>query len=226
MTIGIVIAIARELKAFLESDFQIETIQIDHREIYRTSVNGNEIYALRSGWGLIDAAAATQLLVSRFGCETILNYGVTGALSPECKVDDLFLVTRVVDHDFDVSQIDPVLPAQFGDYPDQGIPIDPELIRWAKERFPNLQEASVASGNRFIEDRADKDRLREDFGCNICDMEAAAIARVCNLNKVRMLSIKSISDALDGDGSDFEKNVTRSAQAAFGLFRKILLELH
>jgi adenosylhomocysteine nucleosidase len=53
-------------------------------------------------------------------------------------------------------------------------------------------------------------------------MELAAIARICALNQVPCLSIKCISDTFDGDGGDFQQNVTRSAQKAFEVIHRLL----
>ena len=53
-------------------------------------------------------------------------------------------------------------------------------------------------------------------------MELAGIARVCERSGVRCLSIKCISDAFDGTGADFEKNVRNSAERAFRAIRQVL----
>ncbi|MBO4446396.1 MAG: 5'-methylthioadenosine/S-adenosylhomocysteine nucleosidase, partial [Clostridia bacterium] len=209
MKIGIVIAIARELKAFLESDYEIETIKDKSKEVYKTNINNNDIYAIKSGYGLIDAAAATQFLITKYGCDVILNFGVTGALTRDLKVDDLFVVTKTINHDYDVSPIDPVKVNQYEEFPDEFIPLSEELIQKAKSIYPDLKEAIDASGDRFIETKEDKINLANK-GCNICDMEIAAIARTAYLNNVKALSIKCISDTFDGDGGDFNTNVTNS----------------
>lgn len=224
MKIGIVIAIARELKSFLESDFEIETLNISNKEIYKTKANNNEVYAIKSGYGLVDAAAATQLLISLFDCEVILNFGVTGALDRTLKVDDLFVVTKTINHDYDVSPIDPVKLHQYEEFEDEYIPLDKGMIEFVKSLYPELKEAVDASGDRFIVETQDKINLY-NLGCNICDMEIAAIARVCALSGVKCLSIKCISDTFDGDGGDFNTNVTNSANKAFKLMEDILYKL-
>lgn len=224
MKIGIVIAIARELKAFLESNYSIEVINEGAKEVYKTQINNNELYAVKSGYGLIDAAAATQFLITKYGCEIILNFGVTGALTRDLKVDDLFVVTKAINHDYDVSPIDPVRIHQYEEFQDEFIPLDFELIKLAKSIRPDLKEAIDASGDRFIEKREDKTYLAS-LGCNICDMEIAAIARTAYLNNARALSIKCISDTFDGDGGDFNTNVTNSANKAFSLLKDIIEQL-
>ena len=221
MKTGLLIADSRELKAFMESGEDIREEQVCGKTVYRTRMGNDEIFALCSGYGEIDAAANTQLLIARYGCERMLNFGVTGALDPALKVEDLFVVRKVCNYDYDVSPIENVRPHQYQELPDEFIPLDDALIRRAKQLEPALREAVAASGDRFVEDRAFKRELFS-LGCQICDMEIAAIARVCLLNRVPCLSIKCISDTYEGDGGDFAANVERSAGRAFAVLRKIM----
>lgn len=221
MRYGLLIAVESELKAFLESGGEISEERVNNRIVYRTSIGGSEVYALCSGAGEIDAAAGTQLLITKYDCEAVLNFGVTGALDPALKVEDLFVVRKARHYDFDTSAFDDVAPNQYADLPDAFIPLDGGLIERAKAAEPGLREAVVASGDKFVEDRAEKTRLR-GLGCGICDMEIAAIARVCFLNGVKCLSVKCISDTFEGGAGDFQTNVERSAKAAFRVLRAVL----
>lgn len=221
MRYGLLIAVERELKAFLESGEDLREEQVCGRTVYRSRIGGHEVFALCSGCGEIDAAAGTQLLIAKYGCEAMLNFGVTGALDPSLKVEDLFVVRKVRHYEFDTSAVDDVLPNQYAEFPDPFIPLDDALIRKAKAAVPEIRETAVASGGRFVADRAEKIRLRE-LGCQICDMEIAAIARVCWLCGVPCLSIKCISDTFEGGAGDFETNVARSARTAFRALRAVL----
>ena len=221
MKTGLLIAIESELKAFLESGAEITSEERWGRTVYHTRIGENEVTAFCSGAGEIDAAAGTQLLISGFGCRQILNFGVTGALDPSLKVEDLFVARKVCHYDFDCSAIDPVRPHQYLEFPDEFIPLDDALAEKALASEPGLREAAVASGDRFVEDRAFKRELFS-LGCQICDMELAAIARVCWLNGVPCLSVKCISDTYEGGSGDFLTNVQRSAEKAFRVLRGIL----
>ena len=224
MRIGIVIAIKRELEAFLNSNYEIEEIKEDNFECFKTKINHHDIYAIQSGWGLIDAASATQYLITKYHTEMILNFGVTGALDPTLKVSDLFYVKKCMNFDFDTSTIDDVVKHQYGDLEDEFVYLDADLIQKVKELFPDIKEAVDASGDMFVDQKEDKE-ARFQAGCNICDMEIVAIARVCYLNKVKCLSIKCISDEYDGDGKDFEKNVKASANKAFTLIDTLIRQV-
>ena len=64
MKIGLLIAIERELKAFLESGAEMTEELVCGRKVYQTRMGQTDVVALCSGWGEIDAAAGTMLLIS------------------------------------------------------------------------------------------------------------------------------------------------------------------
>ena len=220
MKIGLLIAIEDELDAFLQSgEDRIEDMAAG-RTVYKTRMEGHDVFAVCSGAGEIDASAATMLLIVRYGCEIILNFGVTGALEAELKVDDLFAVEKVWHYDFDATPfMAGTVIGQYAEYPDRFIPMDAELLK-VTDRIPGIRRVTVASADKFVEDRAEKLRLRE-AGCGICDMEIAGIARTCERSGVPCLSVKCISDTFDGNGADFAANVKKSAEKAFRVIREV-----
>lgn len=220
MKIGLLIAIERELKSFLEYGSKLEEITIRNRTVYKTVIKNHEVYAIKSGYGLIDSASATELLICMFDVELVLNFGVTGALVRGIDVSDMFVVNSCVGYGFDVSPIDPVKKAQYGEFEDIYIPFTKSKIDLVHEILPDVLDAVAASGDRFISEKEDKDYLAS-LGCNICDMESVAIARVCYLCNTECLSLKCISDNYDGNGGDFIANVERSAKIAFNVLLKL-----
>lgn len=220
--IGIVIAVLRELKAFLESDFKVEEINKNNHTIYKTNIIGNEIYAIQSGMGMVDAAIASMTLIDNFNVDTIINYGVTGALDRSVKVKQLFLVEKAVNSGLDTSPIDPLKKCQYGDLDDIYIPLDKDLINIALSLDKEASTTICASSDRFIEDKKLKEEIKKDTNASICDMECASIARTCYLHNVKCLSIKCISDSYDGNGLEFQNNIIESGKKAFDLLKKIL----
>ena len=63
--------------------------------------------------GEIYAAGATQLLISRYGVEAVINFGVSGSLIEEVGVLNTVLVEGIVHYDFDLSPIDNVSVGQY-----------------------------------------------------------------------------------------------------------------
>jgi len=223
--IGIVIAVVRELKSFLESDFELETINLSNFTVYKTIINNNEVYAIKSGMGMVDASIATTILINYFNCEIIINYGVTGALDKSVKVKQLFFVKAAVNSVLDTTPIDPLKKCQYGDMDDIYIPLDEDLIKLAQEIDKDATTTICASSDRFVESKELKEEIRKDTNASICDMECAAIARTCYLLNTKCLSIKCISDSYDGDGTEFQENIIESGKKAFDLLKKILYRL-
>ena len=222
MKIGLLIAVERELEAFLQSGEELTEEIVAGRTIYKTRMEGHEIFAVCSGCGEIDASSATMLLIVKYGCELILNFGVTGALLEDLKVEDLFVAEKAWHYDFDITAFGgTVKVGQYSEYPDEFIPLDAGLVNLVEEKFPGIRKITVASADKFVEDRNEKIRLRAS-GCGICEMELAGIARVCERSGVKCLSIKCISDAFDGTGADFDKNVRNSAAKAFKALKEIM----
>ena len=225
MRIGLLIAIQRELAAFLKNGEEITEETVAGKTVYRTRMDGHDVCAIQSGCGEIDAAAATMLLIVKYGCEIVMNFGVAGALEEELRVEDLFVAESVWHYDLDLTPFtgcDKI--GQYEEYPDEFIPLDQELTALVSRRIPGIRRVKVASGDKFVEDRNEKLRLRA-AGCGICEMELAGIARTCERNGVRCLSIKCISDPFDGDGGDFNTNVKKSAEKAFAAIREVLRSL-
>jgi len=224
--IGIVVAISGEFSAFLnDSSISSKMISIDGRDVYKCYINSNEVYFLQSGWGEIDAAIGVQLLISKFGCEYILNYGVVGALKRDMFVNEVYLVSKVVHYDFDTTKIDHTRIGQYHEFVDEYMPFSSHLNLLAKELYPGIKEVICASGDKFVEDRKFKKKLADDFNASICDMEAAGIVRASFRNGVECLSIKCISDTLDGNGHDFKVNIAKGSVKAFKLLKEIIMKL-
>ena len=49
MKIGIIIAIERELKSFLNNGSEIETLSVGRKTVYRTRLAGHDVLAMLSG---------------------------------------------------------------------------------------------------------------------------------------------------------------------------------
>jgi len=225
MKIGIVIAVLRELKSFLESDFKVEEIKLKNNICYKTIINNNEVYAIKSGMGMVDSAVATTILIEDFKCDTIINYGVTGALDRSVKVKQLFIVDKVLNSGLDTSPIDPINKYQYCDLDSIYMDLDKDLIKLALDIDKEASLAICASSDRFIESKEIKEEINKETKANICDMELASIVRTCYLLNAKCLSIKCISDSYDGDGTEFESNIVESGKKAFDLLKKILYRL-
>lgn len=226
MKIGLIVAIEGELLAMLESNsFKYEETIENCFKVIKTIINSNEVYIVKSGCGEIDASSATQFLITKYSVDLILNFGIVGALKRDLKVSDLFLVKKVVHYDYDTSKIDGTKVAQYLEFNDVYMETKGELYKKIYGIMPSIKNVICASGDKFIEDKVVKERLANLYDASICDMESAAIVRICFKNNIEAIIIKCISDTFDGDAKEYMTNIKNSSKKAFSLIQTFLESL-
>lgn len=226
MKIGLIVAIEGELLAMLDSNsFKYEETIENCFKVIKTIINSNEVYIVKSGCGEIDASSATQFLITKHSVDLILNFGIVGALKRDLKVSDLFLVKKVVHYDYDTSKIDGTKVAQYLEFNDVYMETKGELYKKIYGIMPSIKNVICASGDKFIEDKVVKERLANLYDASICDMESAAIVRICFKNNIEAIIIKCISDTFDGDAKEYMTNIKNSSKKAFSLIQTFLESL-
>ena len=166
-------------------------------DVKRLDSDDYTMYILKSGAGEIAAAAGTQFLITKYGAEFIINFGVVGGLTPEMSLAKTCVVESVVHYDFDTSTIDNCEVGRYLEYP-----------------------------SIYVDDPAKKRALHADFNADICEMEAAAILLTCNRNRVPCLMIKAVSDAIEGGCEEFTAQVDRSAAICLEVAHRVIEKLH
>ena len=202
-----------------------ERLQTGGFEVLRYADDRRELFAVNAGAGELAAAAATQLLISVFHVELVLNYGVVGGLTEEMKLARCCVVERVVHYDFDASAWQGWEVGRYAAYPTPYIPATPALVKKALEIAPELRAVTCASADKFVDAPERKRALHERWGAEICEMEAAGIVLTCNRARVPCLLIKTVSDGLTGGAAEFQREMDRSAALALDLADKIIQEL-
>jgi len=180
------------------------------------------LYIVKTGAGEIAAAAGTQLLISKFEVDFIINFGVVGGLTAEMALAKTCIVEQVVHYDFDTSEIDGWEPARYAEYPSPFIPCNKDMVETALSIHPELKKVTCASADKFVGDPAKKAALHEQFGADICEMEAAGILLTCNRAGIPCLMIKTVSDSITGGAEEFAAEVNRSADICLQIADEII----
>lgn len=162
-----------------------------------------EIYVLRCGMGEIAAAAGVQHLISKFGVEMIVNFGVVGGLSADMKKQKVCLVERVVHYKYDCSEFMDLVVGQVDGHDSIFLKTDDTLIRNALAINENLPLVTCCSGDKFVDTAEEKTSIREKFKGDICDMESAGIVLTCEANGVPCILFKAVSDGLSDGAAGF-----------------------
>lgn len=231
MNIGIIVATDEEL---------IETKNIldsyEEKDIYdltfiKGKINGRKVIVVKSGIGKVNAARTTQILIDNYKIDKIINIGAAGGINPELKIKDIVIGDRIVQYDFDISE-----SGDFEKGEIQGIGkflrSDEKLINVCKkvlekrfEKDYNVVIGTIATADMFCTDSEVAKKVREEFGAECVEMEGAAIAQVCYLDRIPFLIIRGISDTPNGNNEmDYYTYCHVAAKMAAELLQDLLWE--
>jgi len=192
-------------------------------------IHGVDVVVVRSGLGKVNAALCAQRLVLQFGCTNIINTGVAGAMAHGLGVMDFVVSTDALYHDMDAVGFGYAK----GQVPQMNVfsfEADKGMIEAAKKAFNSSEfakgedgkephkiiEGRIATGDQFISDKSTKERINNDFSPACVEMEGAAIAHACYLNKVPFVILRCMSDMADDlrtNGYDFNEPVAAELSA-------------
>lgn len=227
MTIGIIAAMAEELEILLK-DLTLEAkIERANMTFHKGQLYGNDVVAVVCGIGKVNSAICTQILISEYKVDKVINVGVAGGIGKEIYPGDIVIAENLVQHDMDTTA--------FGDKMGQ-IPrldtfdfkCDPEMISLAKKACDEISELNsftgrIVSGDQFIADIEKIQWLDKEFGAISCEMEGASIAQVCYLNSIPFVVIRSISDnANNGAHMDYEKFIPVAVKNSTRILKQML----
>ncbi len=227
-TIGIIGAMAEEI-AYLKEKIEIVTTKtVIGLQFHVGKYCGNSIVLVISGIGKVNAAVCTQVLIDHFGVDYVINTGAAGAVSDELRIGDILISVDAVQHDMDVSALgDPVgtIPRLAESY----FKADESLVRLAQEAAAESTEeykvilGRVASGDQFIGTKEGKERIRKYVQGDCAEMEGAAIAHACWLNRIPFVVIRAISDGADEEANmSFDQFCKLAAKRSSDLVEKML----
>lgn len=168
------------------------------------TLNSKPVIVVRSGIGMVNAALCAQILIDRFSVCSIVNTGVAGSLDASIDIGDIVVATDSVNHVMDVQNLG-YEPGQNPDFNIVAFPASDTMadaaLQAAQELNLTARRGRIASGDRFVREDSDKERIVDLFDASCCEMEGAAIAQACFLSKIPYLILRAISDKADGSAS-------------------------
>ena len=188
-----------------------------------------DVVLVRSGVGKVNAALCAQRLALQFGCTNIINTGIAGAMAAGLGVMDFVVSTDAVYHDMDATGFG-YKPGQIPQMSVFSFEADKNMIEATKKAFNSTEfakgeegkpahkiiEGRIATGDQFISEKKIKAKINENFAPACVEMEGAAIAHACYLNKVPFVILRCMSDMADdlsSNGYDFNEPVAAELSA-------------
>lgn len=217
--IGIIVAEEKELLEAKKIMNNLREKYIYEKIFYIGSIEEKEVVLVKSNVGKVNSARVTQLLIDYFNIDLVINVGTAGSVDNSLEIGDVVVATELVQYDFDVTPFG----RKLGEIENIGesIKVDEKLLKLFDNI--NVRKGIIASGDKFIVNREDKDNIRNIFKALAIEMEGASIAQVCFLDKIPFLVIRSITDKLDGSSKvDFEKFLESSSKVVANILKELL----
>lgn len=225
--IGIIGAMEEEVLMLREKMTVSNVRSIARTEYAKGTLGDREVILARSGIGKVNAAVCAQIMIDVFKVDIIINLGVAGAISPELDICDVVISKEFLQHDMDAT----VFGYTRGEIPQMETSVfkaDNHLVHLVEKACDILSPKTkvktgrILCGDKFISKAEDKEDLFKVFKGDCTEMEGAAIAQVCYLNKVPFVAVRSISDKADNSADmDFNEFTKQAAITS----SKILLRL-
>lgn len=204
--VGIIVAMQEELEEVLKIMKEIEEKKFYGNSFINGKIENTEVVVVKSGVGKVNAARTTQILIDKLDVKSVINVGSAGALNSNLNIGDIVIANKLIQHDFDITAFNHKKGyiTGVGDY----IYCDENLINKFQEAENNIDNNEyniktgiIASGDIFCTDIDMKNKIYTKFNADCVEMEGAAIAQVCYLDKIPFIVIRSISDSPNGNNA-------------------------
>ncbi|MBO4535359.1 MAG: 5'-methylthioadenosine/adenosylhomocysteine nucleosidase [Clostridia bacterium] len=206
--IGIISAMDNEI-ASLVSEAHIDRIDVIGGEKYYVgTLKGQNVVITKSGIGKVYVTAGATILMHSYPISKVIFTGIAGGVAEGTDVLDEIIATRLVEHDYGLltnegfvwRSGDPGFGNQEGEY----YYCDQALVDLAYAAAVQVLGAehvfkgTVATGDQFIASEDYVAKLRRDYDAYACEMEGAAVAKMCLANAKPFVVIRALSDKADG----------------------------
>ncbi len=194
--IGAVIAMQSEADILLDQMNITRSLNISSKNVHVGTAFGKNIAVCVCGVGKVNAALGTQLLVSKFDVEQIINFGVAGSLNANTKLCEIYQISNAVQFDFDLVQLNGTKIGTLNEYTENYLKLNMLNLPFEKRK--------LGTADRFNDSLTDYKLLTETLNADIRDMEGGAIVQAAYAATLPVYSIKAISDVA-GSGSTTEQ---------------------
>ncbi len=153
-----------------------------------------------AGMGKANAAATTQVLITKYGADSIIFSGIAGNMTSKIGIGDVVIGKTVLYHDAQLDMIcqnPPFLTEYTG---------DPTLIAAAQAACEaqgvKALVGKIATGDLFVGDTATKNAIAAKCDPDCVEMEGAAVSQIAAKNEIPCVILRAMSDNADEDGHE------------------------
>lgn len=218
------------IKSERESAMRTGFIVPTEMEAVNLPLENRHITCAGYGAGKTAACSAAADLIFNKYCDTVIIWGLAGALAPDLGPGDLVVGRRVAYRDYDIHPLQGSTGVGWVQGFAENIFADLDsgfcdvLEKQLKETFPGrkVRGGTICSGDQFISLKPGDERNRVERESDAVDMESAAVVHFCrNLKRgIKVGIIRVISDNADHNAvTDFQSFLNSFAEMNGKLFQ-------
>ncbi len=206
-------------------------------------LQGKQVVITTGGFGKVNTAITTTLLIDRFQPDQVLSIGSAGAVNPSLEAGDIVIAERVTYHDLGKYTPEGFVPSPSRNPLASGektlfFECDSRLVSRSLRTagYPEtttenktephtlrVRSGVIVSGDSFIASSDKRTELHQRFDADAVDMESAVVAQVCWQRGIPFIAIRGISDRADDTAkSDYVRNCEVAAINVTELVRRIV----
>lgn len=224
--IGIIGAMQKEVDALKEIIQEKEISTYSGIEYVQGYILGKKVVIAKCGVGKVFAAVCAQTMILKFSPNLIINVGVGGSLTKKLDLCDIAIADKVVQYDMDTSAVgDPVglISGINKVYFDCDKSFIDEITGCIEKIGKKYDVGVIATGDKFISDSKVSQKISQDFGAIVCEMEGASIGHVCFINDVPFGVVRIITDTGSDDAElDYFETLDKACLVAHNLIMEYL----
>lgn len=225
---GIIAAMQEEMQEIENIMEEKEIEKIYDLNFIKGKINTTEVVIVQAGVGKVNAARTTQILIDNFCIDAIINVGSAATANDELGIGDIVIGENLVQHDFDITAFGH--KKGYISNVGESVKSDSKLIEKFKKVITEISDknykvkiGTIASGDIFCTENTMKEKINKKFNADAIEMEGAAIAQVCYLDKIPFIVVRSISDSPNGNNNiTFEKYLELASKRCSDIIKKFI----
>ena len=189
-----------------------------------------EVIAIEAGAGKIHCASATQLIIDKFEPDFIFDIGAAGSLSEKLSINDIVCGEYSFEYDVcsgdDLAKMPDDLKTSTVLNKASSKEVLKEFLNWAKETMgPTIKIGNIASGEKDVDSKELRRELHEKLNAIACNWETSSVLKTAQLNGIKSLSFRVITDNADEHmNDDYEENNKNALEIMFPVLAKFIVE--
>lgn len=169
----------------------------------RAKVGNKELILIKSGMGKVNGALAAYDACLD-GVDLVINTGLAGGIDSSLDQGDIVLAQKVCYHDVYCGEGNAIGQVQ-------NLPLyyetPKDLVQKIAEKAPHFKCGLTVTGDQFLTDPARLKEIKKLFPEALAvDMESAAMAQTCYINKIPFISLRIISDVVGKENQSEQYN--------------------